>query len=138
MLDRQVAPGGEYPRHVAARVLKNDFLQAEVMEPNDPGRYFRGVRFSPVADILRVVMAGKDFLFSPGAHDPLTDNCGLRMEFDLGTGPTAPPGFALHGRPTFICPEQFVLVELAPGSSKEWSRTYKFAFCNSSAGQFQN
>jgi len=81
------------PRHQAVHILTSDRLVLEVMEPNDPDRYYRGVRFSPVADVLRVVMDGHDFLFSPVGHDPLQDNAGLAMEFDLFQKEFAPPGF---------------------------------------------
>lgn len=72
-------------RHQAAHLLRSEILQLEVMDPVDPERYNRGVRFSPVANVLRATMGGKDFLFSPVEHDPLKENCGLAMEFDIGT-----------------------------------------------------
>lgn len=80
-------------RHQAAHSLRSDLLTVEVMDPNLPERYNTGVRFSPVANVLRVVADGRDFLFSPVPHTPQTDNCGLAMEFDVGAS-EPPPGFA--------------------------------------------
>ncbi|XHR27125.1 MAG: hypothetical protein ACFUZC_14350 [Chthoniobacteraceae bacterium] len=85
---------GEAPmRHQAAHLLRSDSLTVEVMDPNLPERYNTGVRFSPVANVLRVVADGRDFLFSPVPHQPQTDNCGLAMEFDVASS-MPPPGFA--------------------------------------------
>jgi len=64
------------------------------MDPTDPERYNRGVRFSPVANVLRVEVDGKNFLFSPEKHDPTMENGGLAMEFDINTTGKAPVGFA--------------------------------------------
>lgn len=88
-----VAAEAVAPRHVAARVLRNGVLTLEVMEPNAPDRYHRGTRFAPLANVLRAVRGGRDFLFSPVVHDPATQNCGLAMEFD-NTTEGGPPGFA--------------------------------------------
>lgn len=88
------APAADYtPRHTSAHVLSSGDLTVEVMEPNDPARYNQGFRFSPVANVLRAVKNGKDYLFSPVAHDPEKDNCGLAMEFDI-TSAQGPPGFS--------------------------------------------
>lgn len=82
-------------RHEAARVLASGRLRVEVMDPVSPDRYNRGNRFSPVANVLRATLDGTDFLFSPVAHDPLNDNAGLAMEFDLFEWPEGgPPGFS--------------------------------------------
>ncbi|HEY9248112.1 MAG TPA: hypothetical protein VIO38_03230, partial [Rariglobus sp.] len=64
--------------------LSSDQLQVEVMDPHSPDRYYRGSRFSPVATVLQVRMAGHRFLFAPEQHDPQTENGGLAMEFDIG------------------------------------------------------
>jgi len=80
-------------RHQAAHLLESGALQIEVMDPADPERYNRGVRFSPVANVLRATLDGHDFLFSPAAHEPVTENCGLAMEFDICTTGGSPPGF---------------------------------------------
>lgn len=81
------------PRQGATQILRSGELTIEVMYPNDPARYNRGTRFSPVANVVRAVMGGKDFLFSPVTHDPVNDNCGLAMEFDI-TSDEGPPGYA--------------------------------------------
>lgn len=86
----------------ATHTLSNGLLTVEVMDPNAPGRYNTGVRFSPVANVLQVTADGRTFLFSPEKHDSVTDNGGLAMEFDLGgkDGPQ-PVSFvaAAHGDP---------------------------------------
>lgn len=81
------------PRHTAAHLLSDGDLVVEVMDPNNPERYNRGARFSPVASVLRAVKNGKDFLFSPVKHNPEKDNAGLPMEFDLSRE-SPPPGFS--------------------------------------------
>ncbi|MDR2673612.1 MAG: hypothetical protein LBC18_01770 [Opitutaceae bacterium] len=75
------------------RTLARGGLVVEVMDPAAPGRYHTGARFSPVANVLRARLGGREFLFAPAEHDPLRDNGGLAMEFDLQT-PGGPPGFA--------------------------------------------
>ena len=79
-------------KNPAAVVLGSGRLQVEVMDPNAPDRYNSGVRFSPVATVLRATLDGKEFLFNPATHNPITENCGLGSEFDPVT-PEAPPGF---------------------------------------------
>ncbi|MFA7343503.1 MAG: hypothetical protein WC003_04285, partial [Terrimicrobiaceae bacterium] len=82
----------------AARVLTSGSLSVEVMEPKHPDRYNRGVRFTPVAAVLGVALAGQSFLYAPKAHDPAADHGGLASEFDMCIpgGPEAdlPPGYA--------------------------------------------
>lgn len=73
------------------RTLSSDRLEVDVMDPHSPDRYYRGPRFSPVANVLQVRMDGHRFLFAPAKHDPLTENGGLAMEFDIGTEPNPPP-----------------------------------------------
>lgn len=85
-------------RHASARVLRSDRLHVEVMDPAAPEPYYRGNRFSPVANVLRVTGDGRDFLYSPVKHDPDTENAGLAMEFDIIEHADAgPPGFASAG-----------------------------------------
>lgn len=79
----------EEPHAQASRVLKNGELEIELMDPNSTERYNRGVRFTPVAAIIRASVAKKDFLYGPATHDPLTTAAGLLAEFDL----QSPPGF---------------------------------------------
>lgn len=68
----------------AMHTLTNGCLTVKVMDPNAPDRYNTGVRFSPVANVLQVDVDGREYLFSPETHDPVTENGGLAMEFDLG------------------------------------------------------
>lgn len=73
-------------------IIQSRNLTLEVMDPNSQERYNQGVRFSPVANVLKVRRAGKDYLAAPVEHDPLFHNGGLAMEFDQGN-PSGPPGF---------------------------------------------
>jgi len=89
-----LAPAQQFnQRHAAVHLLRSGALTVEVMDPDAPDRYYRGNRFSPVAAVLRAVLDGKDFLFSPVAHNPENENGGLAMEFDIES-PEGPPGFA--------------------------------------------
>ena len=87
------AQGDPQPLHKGSRILRSEDLVVEVMDPNDPDRYNRGVRFTPVAAVLRVSMDGDEFLFSSVEHNPITDHAGLAAEFDLTTQ-GGPPGYA--------------------------------------------
>jgi hypothetical protein len=85
------------PVHAGSRVLMAGDLVAEVMEPDDPQRYNRGVRFTPLAAVLGVRMAGHEFLFNPVEHNAIDDHAGLASEFDLVTPDDPddwmPPGY---------------------------------------------
>jgi len=83
-------------RYPATHGIGSERLRLEIADPVDPDRYYRGLRFSPVAAILQATWDGKDCLFAPVEHDPLRDNGGLAMEFDL-SNPAWPPGFAEAG-----------------------------------------
>lgn len=76
-----------------SRILSNGTLQVEVMDPNHPDRYYRGIRFAPLANVLQVTRDGQTFLHVPKDHDPLTEAAGLPMEFDIRSL-NGPPGFA--------------------------------------------
>jgi len=78
-------------RHAGARLLRNENLVVEVMDPAHAERYYRGARFSPVASVLRVAAVGHEFLDNPLKHDPMTEHAGLPCEFDLSN---PPPGHA--------------------------------------------
>jgi hypothetical protein len=82
---------GEEPLHAGARLLKNGTLTVEIMDPADPHRYNSGVRYTPIAGVLRVVRDGKEFLYNPKERDALYATAGLFAEFDLRS---TPPGFA--------------------------------------------
>ncbi|MEZ0295270.1 MAG: hypothetical protein ACAI35_02315 [Candidatus Methylacidiphilales bacterium] len=79
------------------RVLRLGKLVVEVMDPLDPQLYNRGVRFTPVAAVLRVSNARRPYLYAPDNHDPIQDHGGLAAEFDLCTVDTPdsdlPPGY---------------------------------------------
>lgn len=78
------------PRHSGSRVLNYRDFVVELMDPNDPQRYNRGVRFTPVAAICQATLGGDEFLFKEAMPDPLTAVAGLFAEFDLIS---PPPGF---------------------------------------------
>jgi hypothetical protein len=75
----------------ASHVLKSGDLEIELMDPDSSDRYNRGVRFTPVAAILRARLGEHQFLSAPEKHDPLTAAAGIFSEFDIHT---TPPGFA--------------------------------------------
>ena len=82
------------PRLGAVHTLSTGRMQVEVMNPLDPECYYRGIRFSPVATVLKVILDGKEFLFCPAGHNPMVHNAGLAMEFDLPQTEFGPQGFA--------------------------------------------
>lgn len=86
------------PSLPATHVLQHGDLVVEVMDPDDPLRYNRGVRFTPMAAVLSAQLHGKEFLYHPAAHDAINDHGGLASEFDLinpgDTSPLMPPGYA--------------------------------------------
>ena len=81
------------PVHKGSRILRSEDLVVEVMDPDSPERYNCGIRFTPLAAVLRVSMNGAGFLMNPVEHNPISDHAGLASEFDLTT-PGGPPGFA--------------------------------------------
>jgi hypothetical protein len=82
------------PRQDAVYTLVSGRMQVDVMNPLDPECYYRGVRFSPVATVLKVTLDGKEFLYCPTDHDPMQQNAGLAMEFDLLQTEFGPQGFS--------------------------------------------
>lgn len=80
------------------RILVHGPLRVTVMDPAAPDRYNRGVRFCPLAVVLRASLEGHEFLHAPAVHDPVEDHGGLASEFDLcipgGPPGELPPGFA--------------------------------------------
>lgn len=85
------APPVPQPAHPGAHVIADGPLTVEIMDPNDPAGYYRGVRFTPVAAVIRANYDGHEFLFHKADPDPLVDVAGLFGEFDLAP---SPPGFA--------------------------------------------
>lgn len=93
------ATGVEDPaRHAGSHVLVHGPLRIEVMDPAAPERYNHGVRFTPLATVLRATLSGHEFLYNPVEHDAVDDNAGLANEFDLcipgGPPGDLPPGYA--------------------------------------------
>jgi len=80
----------------AEHILRSDALTVRVMDPNSEDRYNQGLRFSPVAAVLQVVLDGREFLYCPEAHDSLRDGAGLFGEFDI-LSEGGPPGFREAG-----------------------------------------
>jgi hypothetical protein len=81
------------PRHTGTRMLASKDLVVEVMDPAAGANgYYTGVRFTPLAAVLRAVKGGKEYLFNPVTHNKTSDHAGLASEFDLIT-PGGPPGF---------------------------------------------
>jgi len=76
--------------HAGSRMLVGEELAVELMDPNAADRYNRGVRFTPVAAVIRAVAGGREYLMHLPNPKPLTDVAGLFGEFDLVT---PPPGF---------------------------------------------
>jgi hypothetical protein len=77
----------QYP---GSRLLRAGDVVVEVMDPNAAERYNRGVRFTPVAAVIRADAGTNEFFMHEAEHDPLTAVAGLFAEFDLIT---PPPGF---------------------------------------------
>lgn len=84
------------PVHAGTRVLRSGSLVVEVGDPESQEcRWNKGVRFSPVANVLRAQLHGQEFLYSPVAGGALTYLGGLPMEFDIGQEAFQPdpPGY---------------------------------------------
>jgi hypothetical protein len=84
------------PAHVGTRLLQSGSLVIEVGDPEAADcRWNKGLRFSPVANVLRAQLHGQEFLYSPVAGGALTYLGGLPMEFDIGQEAFQPdpPGY---------------------------------------------
>jgi len=84
------------PIHAGTRILHSGSLVVEVGDPNSPDcRWNRGLRFSPVANVIRVQLNDRDFCYSPTNGGALGYLGGLPMEFDIGQEPFQPdpPGY---------------------------------------------
>jgi len=84
------------PAHAGTRLLRSGNLVVEVGDPNSPDcKWNKGLRFSPVANVLRVQLVGRDFLYSPVGGGALSYLGGLPMEFDIGQEAFQPdpPGY---------------------------------------------
>ncbi|MFZ2654203.1 MAG: hypothetical protein WAX69_04760 [Victivallales bacterium] len=76
-------------KHSGSKILGTPDFFVEVMDPSSTERYHRGVRFTPVAAVLRVVARENEYLLNPVEHDSCLDVAGLMAEFD----PVSPLGF---------------------------------------------
>jgi len=49
---------------------------------------------------------------------------------------TSLPGLRtdIHARPNYVAPEQFILLSLASGESREWTRAYSFSLHDAGSG----
>jgi len=86
----------QQPIHAGTRILHSGNLVVEVGDPDSPDcRWNRGLRFSPVANVIRVQLNDRDFCYSPTAGGALSYLGGLPMEFDIGQEEFQPdpPGY---------------------------------------------
>jgi len=95
-LGSRPAQGQPLPVHAGTRLLASGPLVVEVGDPaSDQCPWNKGLRFSPVANVLRAQLHGRDFLYSPVGGGALTYLGGLPMEFDIGQEAFQPdpPGY---------------------------------------------
>jgi hypothetical protein len=88
--------GESMPVHAGARLLQSGGMVIEVGDPDSPDcKWNKGLRFSPVANVLRAQLDGREFLYSPVDGGALTYLGGLPMEFDIGQEAFQPdpPGY---------------------------------------------
>ena len=88
--------GQPLPVHAGTRILRSGSLVVEVGDPESAEcRWNKGLRFSPVANVLRAQLRGHEFLYSPVNGGALTYLGGLPMEFDIGQEAFQPdpPGY---------------------------------------------
>jgi len=84
------------PVHAGTRILHSGNMIVEVGDPDSPDcRWNQGLRFSPVANVIRVQLNNRDFCYSPTAGGALGYLGGLPMEFDIGqeSFQPDPPGY---------------------------------------------
>jgi hypothetical protein len=84
------------PIHAGTKILHSGNLIVEVGDPDSPDcRWNRGLRFSPVANVIRVQLNGLDFCYAPTNGGALSYLGGLPMEFDIGqeSFQPDPPGY---------------------------------------------
>ncbi len=95
-LETDRAAGQPQPVHAGTRLLRSGSLVAEIGDPESKEcQWNQGVRFSPVANVLRVQLHEQEFLYSPVGGGALSYLGGLPMEFDIGQEvfQPAPPGY---------------------------------------------
>jgi hypothetical protein len=84
------------PVHAGTRILQSGNMIVEVGDPDSPDcRWNQGLRFSPVANVIRVQLNNRDFCYSPTSGGDLSYLGGLPMEFDIGqeSFQPDPPGY---------------------------------------------
>src|SRR5512147_528937 len=84
------------PVHSGTRILQSGSLVIEVGDPESVEcRWNKGLRFSPVANVLRAQLRGQEFLYAPVGGGALSYLGGLPMEFDIGQEAFQPdpPGY---------------------------------------------
>ncbi len=84
------------PAHAGTRILQSGSLVVEVGDPESSECLWnKGLRFSPVANVLRAQLHGQEFLYAPLGGGALTYLGGLPMEFDIGQEAFQPdpPGY---------------------------------------------
>jgi len=71
--------------YAGTRILHSGSLIVEVGDPDSPDcRWNQGLRFSPVANVIRVQLNDRDFCYAPTSGGSLNYLGGLPMEFDIG------------------------------------------------------
>ena len=91
-----LAGDGLQPVHAGTRILHSGNLVVEVGDPDSLDcRWNQGLRFSPVANILRVNLNDREFCYAPATGGALGYVGGLPMEFDIGqeSFQPDPPGY---------------------------------------------
>jgi hypothetical protein len=84
------------PVHAGTRLLRSGDLVIEIGDPDSVDfRWNQGVRFSPVAVVVRAQLRGREFLYAPVTGGALSYLGGLPMEFDIGQEAFQPdpPGY---------------------------------------------
>ena len=82
--------------HAGTRILHSGSLIVEVGDPDSPDcRWNQGLRFSPIANVIRVQLNDRDFCYAPTSGGALNYLGGLPMEFDIGqeSFQPDPPGY---------------------------------------------
>jgi hypothetical protein len=90
------ASGQPLPVHAGTRLLQSGPLVVEIGDPeSDQCRWNKGLRFSPVGNVLRAQLHGQEFLYSPAGGGSLSYLGGLPTEWDIGQEAFQPdpPGY---------------------------------------------
>jgi hypothetical protein len=93
---RPVLSNDPQPVHAGTRILHSANLVVEIGDPDSPDcRWNKGLRFSPVANIIQVKLNGREFCYAPATGGALGYVGGLPMEFDIGqeSFQPDPPGY---------------------------------------------